>query len=93
MKLSSLIKKITINSVSGPLNEEVLGIAYHSKQVQPNVVFVAMRGLHHNGHDFIAQAIRKGAKAVIAASKLVPSNYMLFTPARSVKVSPSVART
>jgi len=66
MKLSNLIKKITINSVSGPLNEEVLGIAYHSKQVQPNVVFVAMRGLHHNGHDFIAQAIRKGAKAVIA---------------------------
>jgi len=66
MKLSNLIKGIKINSVSGPLNEEVLGIAYHSKQVQPNAVFVAMRGFHHNGHDFIAQAIRKGAKAVIA---------------------------
>jgi len=66
MRLSNLIEGITINSVSGPLNEEVLGIAYHSKQVQPNGVFVAMRGSHHNGHDFIAQAIRNGAKAVIA---------------------------
>jgi len=66
MQLNNLIKGIQITNISGPLTQEVQGIAYHSQQVQPNGVFVAMRGVHHNGHDFIAQAIRNGAAAVIA---------------------------
>lgn len=66
MRLRNLIKGVKITSISGTLNEDVLGVAYHSERVQPNGVFVAMRGLHHDGHAFIAHAIRNGAKAIVA---------------------------
>ena len=37
-----------------------------SRHVQPGDVFVAFAGAHVDGRDFIAQAVAKGAAAVIA---------------------------
>ncbi|GAB4422618.1 MAG: UDP-N-acetylmuramoyl-L-alanyl-D-glutamate--2,6-diaminopimelate ligase [Anaerolineales bacterium] len=43
----------------------VTGITHDSRQVQPGFVFVAMRGGAVDGHDFIPQAIEKGAVVVV----------------------------
>jgi len=72
MKLNELIKGLEIKHISGPLSINVLDIASHSKKVKPNFLFVAIRGTDHNGHDFISEAIHRGAKAVIAEN--IPPN-------------------
>ncbi len=41
------------------------GIAIDSRRVAPGSLFVAMRGEHTDGHDYIAQALRAGAAAVV----------------------------
>ena len=45
---------------------EVHGLAYDSRQVKPGDVFLALKGLNAAGTDFAADAIRRGAVAVVA---------------------------
>jgi UDP-N-acetylmuramoyl-L-alanyl-D-glutamate--2,6-diaminopimelate ligase len=42
------------------------GVAYDSRRVTPGSVFVALRGQHADGSAFAAQAIERGAAAVIS---------------------------
>jgi UDP-N-acetylmuramoyl-L-alanyl-D-glutamate--2,6-diaminopimelate ligase len=44
----------------------VRGVVSDSRDVTPGVVFVAVPGEHVDGHDFIADALRAGAAAVLA---------------------------
>lgn len=48
------------------LDEACTGVSYDSRQVQPGSVFVALRGLKADGAVFAAQAIARGAAAVVA---------------------------
>ncbi|MBI4494017.1 MAG: UDP-N-acetylmuramoyl-tripeptide--D-alanyl-D-alanine ligase [Chloroflexi bacterium] len=41
------------------------GVAIDSRQVQPNNLFVALRGQKHDGHDFVAQAFARGAGCAV----------------------------
>ncbi len=43
----------------------VTGVAMDSRRVQPGYVFVATRGQDYDGHEFIAEAIHRGALAVV----------------------------
>jgi UDP-N-acetylmuramoyl-L-alanyl-D-glutamate--2,6-diaminopimelate ligase len=45
---------------------DVRGLAYDSRQVRPGDVFIALKGLKAAGSDFAADAIRRGAVAVVA---------------------------
>jgi UDP-N-acetylmuramoyl-L-alanyl-D-glutamate--2,6-diaminopimelate ligase len=45
---------------------DIRGLAYDSRQVKPGDVFVALTGLKAAGTDFAADAIRRGAVAVVA---------------------------
>jgi UDP-N-acetylmuramoyl-L-alanyl-D-glutamate--2,6-diaminopimelate ligase len=43
---------------------DVTGIAYDSRRVAPGDLFVAVQGLHDDGHHFVGDAVAKGAAAV-----------------------------
>jgi UDP-N-acetylmuramoyl-L-alanyl-D-glutamate--2,6-diaminopimelate ligase len=45
---------------------DIRGVAYDSRQVKPGDVFIALQGLKSAGADFAADAIRRGAVAVVA---------------------------
>jgi len=42
-------------------------VVHDSRQVTSGDLFVALRGETHDGHDFIAEALRRGARGVLAA--------------------------
>ena len=48
-----------------PAGMELTGIADDSRAVQPGDLFVAVKGLHVDGHAFVRQAIERGAVAVV----------------------------
>lgn len=48
----------------------VSGIAYRSDAVRPGDVFFCVPGLVHDGHDFAADAVARGAAAVVAMRPL-----------------------
>ncbi len=46
--------------------EEITSIVTDSREAEPGSLFVAIKGERFDGHDYIAQAIKNGAAAVIA---------------------------
>ncbi len=53
---------------------DVEGIAYDSRHVKPGDLFVAVQGLHVDGHHYLGDAVQKGAVAVaIERSVQVPA--------------------
>jgi UDP-N-acetylmuramoyl-L-alanyl-D-glutamate--2,6-diaminopimelate ligase len=72
MQLEDITKLIQPILVRGPMNVEIEGIAYDSRQVRKNFLFVAVRGEHANGEDFIDDAIRRGAVAVVSEQDALP---------------------
>ncbi len=66
MQLKTLAAAIPVHQVIGKLDRPVESIAYDSRRVQKNGLFVAMRGESRDGHEFIGQAIEKGASVIVA---------------------------
>ena len=66
MQLKTLAAAIPVHQVIGKLDRPVESIAYDSRRVQKNGLFVAMRGENRDGHEFIGQAIEKGASVIVA---------------------------
>ena len=50
--------------LDGSGDVEVEGIAYDSRHVKPGDLFVAVQGLHVDGHHYLGDAVTKGAVAV-----------------------------
>jgi UDP-N-acetylmuramoyl-L-alanyl-D-glutamate--2,6-diaminopimelate ligase len=58
----------------GGRDVRVSSIQADSRKVQPGDVFVALVGTHSDGHDFAADAIRRGAVAVVG-EQLLPGDF------------------
>src|SRR5678815_479821 len=65
MQLKTLAEAIPVREILGPLDREVDGIFYDSRRVQKNGLYVAVRGAHFDGHQFVEQAIERGASAIV----------------------------
>ncbi|WP_345068989.1 UDP-N-acetylmuramoyl-L-alanyl-D-glutamate--2,6-diaminopimelate ligase [Sphingobacterium thermophilum] len=65
MKLKELLHAIPVLQVIGPLEVEVDTIAFDSRQVQQGTLFVAVRGVHTDGHLFVGKAVEGKAVAVV----------------------------
>jgi UDP-N-acetylmuramoyl-L-alanyl-D-glutamate--2,6-diaminopimelate ligase len=66
MQLKTLLEAIPVRQVIGTLDRTVESIAYDSRRVQRNGLFVALRGEKTDGHQFIGRAIEKGASVIVA---------------------------
>ena len=49
---------------------DIAGISEDSREVKPGWVFVAVSGLKYNGLDFVEEARRKGAAAILSCRKI-----------------------
>ena len=64
MKIKDIIKGIECE-VIGLAEKEVKDLQFDSRQVTKGTLFVAQRGTKVDGHEFIANAVEKGAAAVV----------------------------
>lgn len=65
MRLSKLLVSLSDYRVDGSANTNVSSITADSRKVKKGSLFIAVRGLTTDGHDFIEGAIAKGAVAVV----------------------------
>ncbi len=65
MNLKELIKNLPGSHVIGNADIPVRGIAYDSRQVGKDFIFVAVKGQHLDGRTFVNDALARGASAVI----------------------------
>ncbi|PAW83231.1 MAG: UDP-N-acetylmuramoyl-L-alanyl-D-glutamate--2,6-diaminopimelate ligase [Pedosphaera sp. Tous-C6FEB] len=85
MLLKELLEGLPGLRAEGPLERTVTGVTADSRRVSPGMVFVAVPGENHDGHDFISTAIDRGAAAVICERNG-------FSSGRATKVKVADAR-
>src|SRR5437867_6434317 len=70
MKLGPLLESAQIPVPAGAAELDVRAIAYDSRRAAPGSLFVAVEGFHRDGHEFVADAVKQGAVAVVAQRKV-----------------------
>ncbi len=72
MNLQELLYQVNIIKLIGITNIDISKVAFDSREIIASSLFVAIEGTQHNGHDYISQAIKKGATAIVL--KELPEN-------------------
>ena len=86
MKLADLARGVAGARLDGDGDVEVSGIAFDSRRVKPGDLFIAVSGLHEDGHAFAADAVAKGAVAVALerAGPMPPGTPVLLLPSTRI---------
>ena len=76
--LKDILAGIEILESTGDLAIQINGIQFDSRKVKPGDLFVAVKGTHVDGHQFIAKAIELGASAVVCEilPEMIPSGVV-----------------
>ena len=69
MRLRELIRQTEVEESAGNLEQEINGLSYDSRQISPGNMFFAVPGEKSDGHDFIADTVRRGASAFVYSKK------------------------
>jgi UDP-N-acetylmuramoyl-L-alanyl-D-glutamate--2,6-diaminopimelate ligase len=75
--LEPLIAALGAARVVGTLDRVALGIVHDSRAVRSASLFVALRGEHVDGHDFVERAIAAGARTVVVDERYAATNAPL----------------
>ncbi|HEX8159387.1 MAG TPA: Mur ligase domain-containing protein, partial [Solirubrobacteraceae bacterium] len=59
------LRDVLGDAASGAPPVEVAALAYDNRRVVPGSVFFCVRGFTRDGHDFAADAIARGAAALV----------------------------
>jgi UDP-N-acetylmuramoyl-L-alanyl-D-glutamate--2,6-diaminopimelate ligase len=79
VRLDELAKRVPGAEVVGPPEVHVRRAAHDSRQVRPGDLFVALPGLHVDGHAFVQAALEAGAAAAMVERRVrLPGNPPLL---------------
>jgi len=87
MQLSQLCAALGVTVPHRAEGVEVTGVTHRADWVRPGDVFVAIRGARADGHDFLAEAVDRGAVAVVGEGlpdgRTCPVPYVVVPAARA----------
>jgi UDP-N-acetylmuramoyl-L-alanyl-D-glutamate--2,6-diaminopimelate ligase len=65
---------MTVKNYYGEFSGEIAGVQSDSRKIEPDFLFVAVKGTQSDGHDYMNAAIEKGAKAIVCETLPVKLN-------------------
>lgn len=68
--LKSLFEELKYTLIGGELTGEITELVYDSRKVCPDCIFVAIIGAAFDGHEYVAEAVNNGAKAVVVSKDM-----------------------
>ena len=70
MKVSTLLEGLKYICCQGSTEQEVSTVVYDSRKVEENSLFICIRGAVVDGHKFVPDVIRKGAKTLVVEEEV-----------------------
>ncbi|MFC2123643.1 UDP-N-acetylmuramoyl-L-alanyl-D-glutamate--2,6-diaminopimelate ligase [Bacteroidota bacterium] len=64
-KLKDILYNVSLRSSSGVMDNTINSLSLDSRQSGPGCLFIAVKGIRVDGHDYIEQAIQNGATAIL----------------------------
>jgi UDP-N-acetylmuramyl-tripeptide synthetase len=93
MTLGDLIAGLAGARVIGSRDAQVGAVREDSRQIEPGDVFVAVKGIRHDGHAFIPVAVERGAAAVVVEHEVDVAIPQVVVPSGAVALGVLVARS
>lgn len=87
MLCRDLLNEIEPLSVSGVADQEIHGLYYDSRQVQPGGLFFALRGAAVDGHLYLDAALRAGAVVVVVEDETSVPAGAPFIKVRNARIA------
>jgi len=85
MRLAELLTAWQPLAAMGTFDLDISGVEHDSRRVEPGTLFVCIRGFRHDGHAFIAEATRRGARTIViaadAAGLVIPPGLTVLSAA------------
>lgn len=70
MKLKELFEGIKYTLIKGDIETEINDIVYNSRKAKDGILFMAIPGSVVDGHDYIKDAIKNGAKVILISKDI-----------------------
>lgn len=74
MKLYNLLKDLDYEIISGSVDIDARSVSYDSRKVKGGSVFICIKGANADGHDYIDEAIKSGALAIVIQEEIKIDN-------------------
>jgi UDP-N-acetylmuramoyl-L-alanyl-D-glutamate--2,6-diaminopimelate ligase len=79
MVLRDILYKVNIRSVIGSTGVEIKDVQIDSRKIKPGSLFIAVKGVAVDGHQFIDKAIEQGAIAIVTEKRPpVPNEKIVY---------------
>lgn len=65
MRLKTIVDGTKIEVLKGNIDIEITGMEHDSRKISKDNMFIAIKGFTVDGHDFIEQALEKGANCIV----------------------------
>jgi len=70
LTLSTIAQKVGKKVIGGTGQEKFKDISIDSRTLEPRDLFVALKGPFNDGHDYLKEAMEKGAAAFVVEKKI-----------------------
>lgn len=79
MELKTMLERMEYQVIQGEIQKEITTLVYDSRKVEQGCVFVCMKGVKSDGHEYINEVIKQGAAAIVAEREItVPDNITVI---------------
>jgi UDP-N-acetylmuramoyl-L-alanyl-D-glutamate--2,6-diaminopimelate ligase len=89
MHLHQLLLHIPNVQYIGATHRPIRGVAYDSRKIERDWLFVAVKGYHVDGHTYIAQALERGAGGVVVDARFFDPTTITDLSQQSVVEPPT----
>ncbi len=70
VQIGEIVEAVKGKLISGDSSTWLADYSIDSRTLKPGDLFFAIRGAHHDGHQFVAEALRRGAKGAIISREV-----------------------
>ncbi len=87
LKIEELLEGIDWYEIKGSTDQEIETVVYDSRKVVPNALFICIEGSRFDGHDAAADAVQKGATALVISKDVIlpPDNRVTLIRVKNTR--------
>ena len=93
LRIAEILKFCDGHLILGDLQDRISSISLDSRNLKKNALFIAIKGERYNGHKFLEEALKKGAKGAVINSKFKATKSLRAIAKQSHKILIQVTDT
>lgn len=87
MLLQYLLENLTNVEISGDTNREINKIEYDSNKIENGDIFVAINGYKNDGKNYISDAIKRGAVAIVCQEEIEKEENITYIKVEDARIA------